>query len=920
MPKKNQIKGKPAFWQYGIWGAAIGLCWWPVEAIAQMVPDSTLPRNSTVAVEGNIFQIQNGTRAGNNLFHSFQEFNVPPKAIAAFENAPEVRNIFTRVTGNTPSQIDGTLQSNGTANLFLINPNGIAFGDNARLDIGGSFLASTAESITFADNTQFSAVRPSPSSLLSVSVPTGLQYSSQTGNITNTSQTGLQVPPQHSLILAGSNIISHGGHLKAPQGHIELAAVGNNARVNLQSVSPGWHLTYERVPESCAERCRSIGQLLYSQQSVADVSGAGGGTISVRGSDVTLTEGSSLVADTLADGTGGGIFIDANRLQVREGAFLSASTLGPGAGGDIVLNATDRIDISGTSDFQEIALKFLRQQFTRENIRDGVFATSFAGGKAGDIRLQSENIRVSNGGWISASAFAAGEGGSLQIHATDSVEIMRSSILTGTSGKGSAGNLTISTPTLRLLDGGVVTTIALGEGSGGNITVRAGELLEIVGRNKIEIIPVLPTLSIGFGASSILAATSGSGDAGNVNIFTDKLSIRNGGQIVGETRNAGRGGNLYIEATDILVRGAAIEIQEDPTKPPRESPSIISVEAIGSGNAGDITINTENLVLQKGASIRARTTNRGNGGTLRVFASELVDISGMTPGENSYSGLFVGSSTSRFSTTLPQGQAGNILVETPSLTLRDGGRISAVSVGLGDAGNIEINADRVRLDGGKIEARTQVGEAGNITLRSQQIRLQGNSRLNTDSQTTTGGNIFIDTEVLAAKENSDITANAVEGFGGRVEINAEGIFGTQFRQQTTPNSDITATSERGPAFSGTVEINTPDLNLAESMFVTTIEPLPTLPQSPCAMAGQDTRFIYTRHGGMPPTPRERVNQDVASQEPPQRIVEAQGWVKSADGRIRLTADTNRVIPYGTWLKSPPACGIDESISPSDRSW
>lgn len=898
--------------RYAIWGIAAVLCCWPVEAIAQMVPDRTLPHNSSVAVEGNIFHIQNGTRAGNNLFHSFQKFNVPPEAIAAFENAPEIRNIFTRITGNTPSQIDGTLQNNGTANLFLINPNGIAFGENARLDIGGSFLASTAASITFADKTQFSTTVSSPSSLLSISVPTGLQYGSQAGNITNASQTGLQVPQQQSLILAGSNLVSNGGHLQAPQGRIELAAVGNNARVNLQSVSSGWHLTYENVPE--------FGQLLYSQQSVADASGAGGGTIFLRGGDVTLTEGSSLVADTLANGTGGGIFIDANHLQVREGAFLSASTLGTGTGGDIVLNATDRIDIAGTGDFQEIGLKLFRQQFTRDDIRDGVFTTSFAAGKAGDIRLQSENIKVSNGSWVSASTFATGEGGSLQVRATDSVEVVQSSILTGTSGSRRSGNLEISASTLRILDGGVVTTITLGEGDGGNIIVDAWESIDIIARNKIEMVNYSPVFSVSFGLSTLLAVTVSSGNAGDLSISTKNLSLYNGGQILAEARGSGNGGDIDIDATEMVVRGTAINMNDDPIKNQWEAPSIVSVESLTSGNAGNLTIDTESLILEEGASIRARTTDTGNGGTLEVRASEFIDISGFASDGFSYSGLFAGASVSRSSTTAPKGNAGSVFVETPSLRLRDGGRISVVSVGLGDAGDVEIYADGVRLDGGIIKARTQVGASGNISVRSHQIYLQGNSRLNTDSQATTGGNIFLDTDVLVAKENSDITANAVAGFGGRVEVNAEGIFGTQFRQQTTPNSDITATSERGPAFSGTVEINTPDLNLAESMFVTTIEPLPTLPQSPCAIAGQDTGFIYTRRGGMPPTPRERVNQDATPSESPQRIVEAQGWVKSADGTIRLTADTHRVIPYGTWLKPPPACGIDESLSPSDRSW
>jgi filamentous hemagglutinin family protein len=106
---------------------------------AQVIPDGTL--KTTVSQSGNNFTITNGDRVGNNLFHSFSQFSIPSKGSAFFNNASDIQNIFSRVTGGSVSNIDGLIQANGSANLFLLNPSGIIFGPNAKLDISGSFVA-----------------------------------------------------------------------------------------------------------------------------------------------------------------------------------------------------------------------------------------------------------------------------------------------------------------------------------------------------------------------------------------------------------------------------------------------------------------------------------------------------------------------------------------------------------------------------------------------------------------------------------------------------------------------------------------------------------------------------------------------------------------------------------------------------------
>ncbi|MEO0770899.1 MAG: filamentous hemagglutinin N-terminal domain-containing protein, partial [Cyanobacteria bacterium J06649_4] len=92
-----------------------------------------------VSTDGKTFTISEGEDAGSNLFHSFERFSIPTGSTATFSHAANVLNIISRVTGGNISNIDGTLEAEGVANLFLLNPSGIVLGPGAQLKIGGSF-------------------------------------------------------------------------------------------------------------------------------------------------------------------------------------------------------------------------------------------------------------------------------------------------------------------------------------------------------------------------------------------------------------------------------------------------------------------------------------------------------------------------------------------------------------------------------------------------------------------------------------------------------------------------------------------------------------------------------------------------------------------------------------------------------------
>ena len=273
-----------------------------VDAAAQVIPDATLPGEATTVILDTVVRgqeaelINGGALRGSNLFHSFLEFNVVEGQRVYFANPAGVESILSRVTGPNASQIMGTLGVNGSANLFLLNPNGIIFGPNAQLDISGSFLASTADHFTFADGSQFSAITPQVTELLSVNVPLGVQWGPG-GADPLTNNANLAVPTGQTLTLIGGEV-THTGSLAAPAGQVEV--LGDT--VSLVDTA------------------------------IIDVSGpTGGGTVLVGG-----------------DYQGQGTTPRASRTTVGPEAAIHADAITSGNGGTVIIWADDATQFYGT--------------------------------------------------------------------------------------------------------------------------------------------------------------------------------------------------------------------------------------------------------------------------------------------------------------------------------------------------------------------------------------------------------------------------------------------------------------------------------------------------------------------------------------------------------------------------------------------
>ncbi len=558
-------------------------------ALAQIQEDATLGSESSIItpklVDGRpIDQIDGGAVRGKNLFHSFEKFSVSTESTAHFNNAIDIQNIISRVTGNSISNIDGILKANGTANVFLINPNGIVFGRNASLNIGGSFVASTASSLNFADGIKFSATDPQTTPLLKESIPIGLQFGTTAKPIRNQSQArpngpvnslkqsvGLQVQQGKTLALIGGDITLEDGNITAKQGRIELGSVAGNSLVSLNATNQGWVFGYEGV--------QNFQNIKLMQQtgilSIVDASGEGGGNIQVQGKHVLATGVSLILADSL----------------------------GVQAAGNLIVNASESVELERNAAFTTLTYKT---------------------GNSGNISITTKKLVVRSGGQLA---------GQLTINASDSVELISgayfslpdgsdlvpSGLFSITFNDQNAGNITINTGKLRIQGGARISTRSEGmlqfpsnqvtpaTGKGGNLTVNASEFIELSG-----------TSPNGSKPSGLFSGTEGPGDGGNLTLTTGRLIIEDGAAItvnsqarrnviyVGDPKNLGKAGDLNIIADSILLdnqgkltsnsesgKGGNISLQVRDLLLMRGS-SQISTNAGGDKTGGNITINAPN--------------------------------------------------------------------------------------------------------------------------------------------------------------------------------------------------------------------------------------------------------------------------------------------------------------------------------------
>lgn len=785
---------------------------------AQQVSADGTTSTSVTSPDGSNFNIEGGSRAGANLFHSFSEFSVPTGGSAFFNNDLNVKNIISRVTGGKISNIDGLIGANGNANLFLLNPSGIIFGSNASLNIGGSFISSTANSLKFADGIEFSATDTSSPPLLTVSVPVGLQYGTNAAAI-NVQQSNLAVQPQQTLALAGGDVTIEGGNLTAPSGRIELGAVAGAGTVGIANVDNQLQLSF---PEDI-----QTADLAIANATNVSASGNGGGDIQLTGRRITVERSrveantfgskpggnfnvnaseslelignepgelfdSGLFAETFDTGNAGNLSISTGKLIVRGDARISTASWSAGNGGNLSVKAADSVEVVGVDppDDENLGLLFT-----------GLLTDANSTGAAGNLTIQTTRLQVRDGGRITATTLGAGNGGNITVNAPESVELIGTSpselIPSGlynpvqTTGTGNAGDVTVNTGRLIVLGGARIFTGTAGAGNGGNLSVNAPESVEVVGVSPREIFP---------SGLFTIVGPDGKGNAGSSIINTKRLTVRDGGEISALTLGAGNGGKLTVNALE------SVELIGVNPSDKGSSGLYASVDSTGTGNAGDLIVNTKRLIVRDGAQILAGTFGVGNGGNLAVNASESIEVTGVSPIALFPSELFTGTKDYSIQPQgLITGNSGDITLNTGNLIVRDGAKVETASRGnAGQAGNLTVNAKEfVELSGhppdGAIGGRT--GLVSNTVNES----IPGNGTVNTSNS----GSVSVNTEQLIVRDGAQIAVNNEgTGKGGELKINTRSML--LDNPKTTDNTGtLTAATASGDG--GNINLN--QLNL-----------------------------------------------------------------------------------------------------------
>jgi filamentous hemagglutinin family protein len=742
---------------------------------AQITTDGTL--GSAQNLSGPDYQIgaDLGQQRGGNLFHSFQDFNLQSWESATFSGPNHIQNVISRVTGGNPSNIDGLFRSIiPGADVYFLNPYGIMFGPNARLDVQGSFHASTADYLRLGDGGRFDARNPSESILtvapiesfgfLEAPAPISIQGHGEVTQDWENSSTGLSVPEGETLSLIGGQIdISRGTFfqtgiiddssyesigikrfpiISAPYGQINLIAVASQGEVRLGG-------DFMEVSSF-----NQLADIYIKENSLLQTSGEGGGNIFIRGRHFLFDNG-EIESDTLGNQDGGIINLQVNTFSLIQGAIINSITKGTGRSSSIEIRAKESITVAGenTENTQESAILAVSG-----NSRDNEL------GDIGKIYLEAKNIVIKDGGGIGSSTQTAGNGGNITIRAFETISVtgdgkrweklrkswdgsyIASASYNEIDNAGNAGEILMEANNILFLDGSYIYSTTEGKGIGGMVTLKASETVTFAGKKNSGGYPSRIHINTSFNEG---------GDAGNLVIEAQNILFQGGAYIDSTTTGKGHGGNITLQAIDNMSFNN----------------STILGYTSGKGTAAEIVIDAGNLSLND-SWISGATQGEGDASSILINVTGTMTVSGVNS-DHTKSGVYASSSSSQ----KDAGMAGNITIEADTIHLSHDGQMTTEAQNAG-GGNITLhNNGMLYLQNGTITTSVHggLGDGGNITIEKPQFVVLNQGQIKAQADAGQGGNIRIVAEQFIKSYESLVSASSRLGLDGNVQIHSPAI-------------------------------------------------------------------------------------------------------------------------------------------------
>ena len=684
MKKREQRSNRRNFtWLFPL---SIASSFYILPTNAQIVTDGSVGPQITLSGLNEEIPEALGTRFGNNLFHSFETFNIQQNGSATFTGTVEIENVISRVTGGEASVIQGLLRSEvGNADFYFVNPAGVTFSEGGSVDVPASFHLSTADELRFADNTALITANHQLSSLTMASPESFGFLTDASGRVE---------------VINGAEILVDSGSLNIDSQTLVIrnGVVTGGENVNL-------NIANQLIMESSGR----ISNTTNGENNAGSVIvNAGELLIDGQGSGVT---GISTITLGGATGGTGDIDVDVAELAtINNGGIISSQTTGNsrGSAGEVRVTAGE-LSIDGG-------------MISSDSIESSI-------GNAGTVEVVVDGlVTIVNGGFISSNTETEGVGGNVLLRANELFiidgDISSNTSTIGSTGNGvsrvsgDAGNVEISIAGLTTFQNGFISSDTFfSTGKGGDVRVETGELL-LDSAN-------ITSLSIGDGSngdsgsvnvsvsglatlinnSSIATDAAGmegsSGEAGEVRVSSADLLLNNDAGISSSTSVAGSGGSVLvnISGSTIIQNGSRITSQTSDE----------------SGNAGIVRVNTGVLLLDSGSiSNNSINSSRGDAGTVDVTVDGLATIrnggrvnsQSFTAGDageiNLIAGdlLVEGEDSEISSTTFVEGAGGAVEVTVDGLvSLQNGGVISSDTQGSGNAGEVQIAVGELSING-----------------------------------------------------------------------------------------------------------------------------------------------------------------------------------------------------------------------------